>query len=75
LTISAYLALSRYSPERVSIFRMSPSLMKRGTWITRPVERVAGLVAPVAVSPFQPGSLFMTSRLTVVGKSKPMGRP
>ena len=31
--------------------------MKRGTLMVAPVESVAGLVAPLAVSPLMPGSL------------------
>ena len=46
----------RYSPVRVSTLTVSPGSMKSGTWTTRPVSRVAGLVAPELVSPLRPGS-------------------
>jgi len=37
-------------------------LTKRGTWTTRPVSNVAGLLPPEAVSPLTPGSVCFTSR-------------
>ena len=68
------LTLSTYSPLRVSIFSMSPSLMKRGTLTLYPVESVAGLVAQVTVFPFSPGAVSVTARLTKFGKVSPIGR-
>lgn len=51
---------ARPANSRVSVltFTFSPSLMKRGTLISMPVSRVAGLVTlPLAVSPRLPGSV------------------
>ncbi len=53
-------AFSRYSPLRVSTLIMSPTLMKRGTWIVMLVSSFAGLLPPVAVSPLKPGSVSVT---------------
>ncbi len=52
-----YLALSIYSPLRVSTRILSPVLMKRGTRTVAPVSTVAGFRVLVAVSPFNPGSV------------------
>ena len=42
--------------------------MKSGTWTTTPVSSVAGLVPPPeAVSPFRPGSVWVTARSTALG--------
>jgi len=50
-----------YSPLRVSTRTASPSSMKSGTWTTTPDSRVAGLLPPPeAVSPFNPGSVWVT---------------
>ena len=46
-----------YSPVRVSIRSVSPSLTNSGTTTTRPVSIVAFLRAPWAVSPANPGSV------------------
>ncbi len=40
-----------YLPSAVSILIHSPSWTKRGTLTVAPVDTVAGLVAPLAVSP------------------------
>src|SRR5690606_1424662 len=45
------LTFSMYSDVRVSTLSRSPSLMWKGTVITRPVSRVAGLPPPLDVSP------------------------
>ena len=60
---------------RVSTFTHSPSLMKSGTLTTAPVESLAGLVAPLAVSPLMPGSLSVICRTTLGGSSMPMALP
>src|SRR5690606_17263978 len=62
----------RYSLVRVSMRTLSPCSTKSGTCTTSPVSRVAGLVAPVAVSPLKPGSVWVTSSSTKVGSSTPM---
>lgn len=68
-----FYARERYSFVRVSTFTRSPTLMKRGTWTTRPVVSVAGFFPPVAVSHFSPGGVSTTSssqlgsRLTLIG--------
>ncbi len=54
--ISNY-TLDRYSPVRVSILITSPCSTNRGTYTVAPVSTIAGLVAPVAVSPLKPGSV------------------
>src|ERR1017187_2820866 len=60
----------------VDTFTFSPSLMKRGTRISRPVSSLAGLVTlPLDESPRTPGSVEATSSSTNVGSSKPMGLP
>ena len=46
-----------YEPSRVSISIISSWLMNKGTRTVAPVSTVAGLVALVAVSPFNPGSV------------------
>ena len=48
--------LDKYSPVLVSIFNLSPRFTNKGTYTTAPVSTVQGLVAPVAVLPFSPGS-------------------
>src|ERR1035441_215477 len=60
----------------VDTFTFSPSLIKRGTRISRPVSSVAGLVTlPLDESPRTPGSVEATSSATNIGNSKPMGLP
>jgi hypothetical protein len=49
--------------------------MKRGTWMTAPVERVAGLVTLLAVSPFTPGSLWEIWMTTWAGREMATGAP
>lgn len=51
----------------------SPSETNNGTFIIAPVETVAGLEPPVAVSPFTPGSVWVTSRSTKVGATTEIG--
>ena len=36
---------------------MSPSLTNGGTWTTRPVSSVAGLICALAVAPLMPGAV------------------
>ena len=43
--------------------------MNRGTFIDAPVSTTAGFVAPVAVSPLNPGSVSVTSSYTNNGGS------
>src|SRR6478736_8578520 len=66
---------SRYSPDRVSTLMRSPSSTNRGTWTTAPVSSFAGFIAPVLVSPFAPGSVWMIARATEAGSSTAMGTP
>ncbi len=51
-----FLTRPTYDPVRVSMVIFSPCSMKRGTYTSAPVESLTFLVAPVAVSPFTPGS-------------------
>ena len=63
-----------YEPERVSTFTQSPTLTKSGTLTVAPVYSVAGLLPPpVAVSPFRPGSVWVTSSSTGAGRSMSLG--
>jgi len=64
-----------YSPVRVSTRIVSPGSTKIGTVTTRPVSVVAGLRAPVWVSPAKPGSVSATTRSTVTGSSTPIVSP
>src|SRR6185503_17786967 len=64
-----------YSPVRVSMRIVSPVSTKIGTCTTRPVSVVAGLRAPVCVSPAKPGSVSTTDRSTLTGNSTPMVSP
>ena len=59
----------RYSPVLVSILILSPCSTNRGTFTFAPVSTVAGLVAPVAVSPLNPGSVSVISSSTKRGGS------
>src|SRR5262249_40144431 len=61
------LTRSRYLPSVVSTFTHSPSLTNSGTLTTAPVDSVAGLVAPLAVSPLIPGSLATICNTTCGG--------
>ena len=56
----------RYSPVRVSTRAMTPASRCSGTWITWPVERVAGLVRPVAELPRTPGAVSVIGSSTAV---------
>ena len=47
----------RYSPVRVSILITSSCSTNKGTYTVAPVSTTAGFVAPVAVSPLNPGSV------------------
>ena len=58
---NTFYTLERYSPVLVSILITSFISTKRGTLTTAPVSTVAGLVAPVAVSPLNPGSVSAVS--------------
>ena len=49
--------------------------INRGTRISAPVSRVAGLVALVAVSPLKPGSVVVTCSSTKFGGSTPKTLP
>lgn len=51
----------------MSILITSPLSTNKGTFIVAPVSTVAGLVAPVAVSPLKPGSVSITSSSTKLG--------
>ena len=54
-----------YEPERVSTLMRSPMLTNSGTLTVAPVSSVAGLLPPPeAVSPFTPGSVWVTSSST-----------
>src|SRR5437879_13073781 len=65
-------ANSRFS---VDTFTFSPSLMKRGTRISRPVSSRAALVPPPDASPRTAGSVWATTSSTNIGSSKPIGLP
>ena len=58
--LSPSLPRDRYSPVRVSMRRISPSLMNSGTRTMAPVSSFAGFEPPVAVSPRTPGSVSIT---------------
>ena len=49
--------------------------MNRGTRISAPVSTVAGFRVLVAVSPFTPGSVLVTSSSTKLGGSTPNTLP
>src|SRR5207247_1137639 len=70
-----YFSRVRYSPVRVSTFTRSPSPTKRGTCTTTPVSSVAGLRAPLARSPFTPGSVWATLSTTEADISTPRAVP
>ena len=55
--VDVYFTRLTYEPSRVSTSTLSPVLTKRGTRISAPVSRVAGLRVLVAVSPLMPGSV------------------
>ena len=61
--------LERYSPVLVSILMTSCSSTNKGTFTVAPVSTVAGLVAPVAVSPLNHGSVSVISNSTNKGGS------
>src|SRR5208283_608331 len=66
-------ANSRLSVETLTF---SPSLMKRGTRISRPVWRRADLVTlPLDVSPRTAGSVWTICSSTKMGNCRPMGLP
>src|SRR5262249_726048 len=46
-----------------------------GTWITRPVSRVAGFVCACAVAPFKGGAVSTTRSTTVCGRSTEITLP
>src|SRR4051794_11145980 len=62
-----------YSPVSVLTRTLSPSLTNGGTWMTRPVSSVAGLIWLLAVAPLIPGAVVLTIRSTVGGSSMPTG--
>ena len=64
-----------YSPVRVSIRILSPISTNNGTFRTYPVCVVAGLVAPVEVSPLNPGSVYIISNYKKIGGSIPNTLP
>ena len=47
--------------------------MNKGTLTSAPVAIVAGFMVFVAVSPFIPGSVYVTSETTYKGKSRTRG--
>ena len=58
-------ARDMYEPERVSTLIRSPMFTNSGTLTIAPVSSVAGLLPPPeAVSPFTPGSVWVTSSST-----------
>ena len=57
----------------MSTVTISPSEINKGTLIMAPVERVAGLLPPLAVSPFTPVSVLVISKLTKTGGTTDMG--
>ena len=61
------LARETYSPVRVSTLITSPICTNNGTRTTAPVSSVAGLPPPPEVSPFNPGSVSVTSSSTKLG--------
>ena len=64
MAVADYHALPANSLVSVCTFTFSPSLMKSGTRISRPVSSVASLVTPpLAVSPRTPGSVDLTVSL------------
>ena len=54
---------------------ISPSDRKSGTLTTAPVERIAGLLPPAAVSPFTPGSVCSILKSTKIGGITDKGDP
>jgi hypothetical protein len=66
-------ARDRYSPVSVLTRMVSPVLTKGGTFTTRPVSVVAGLIWLLAVAPLMPGEVSVTFRSTVGGSSMPTG--
>ena len=73
-TLSAF-TRSMYSPERVSTLTRSPSSTNSGTCTTAPVSSVAGFRAPVRVSPFAPGSVWLIASTIDAGRSTEIGTP
>ena len=69
----SYLTRDTYSWDRVSIFRISPSSINKGTRTTAPVDNFAGLTPPLAVSPLTPGSVSITSNSTKLGGTTTIG--
>ena len=59
-------ALDKYSPVRVSILIISSCSTNNGTATCAPVSTIAGLVAPCAVLPLNPGSVSVTRSSTAV---------
>src|SRR5699024_3054195 len=70
-----YSARDDYFPSSVLIVSKSPLFTKKGTCTTKPVSIVAGFEPPLAVSPLIPGSVSVTSKSTVFGKSIPKISP
>src|SRR6266542_4061330 len=62
-------------PPRGSTLMRSPTFTKRGTCTTAPVSRVAGFVTFETVSPFTPGSVWVTPSSTDPGSCTPEGLP
>src|SRR5476649_513209 len=65
----------KYSPVRVSIRSISPSLMNSGTRTMAPVSSLAGFEPPVAVSPRTPGSVSTTLSSMCAGGVTCKGTP
>src|SRR5438128_353021 len=64
-----------YRFSRGSIFSLSPTFTKSGTWTTPPVSSVAGFVTFETVSPFTPGSVSTTVSSTDEGSCTLDGLP
>jgi hypothetical protein len=64
-----------YSFVLVSIDNLSHTFTNKGTWITKPVFNVAGFFQPVAVSPFSPGGVSVTSNTQVGSRFTLIGLP
>jgi hypothetical protein len=65
----------RYSLLRVSISILSPISMKAGTGSSKPVAMRAGFITLPEVSPLTAGSVYTTSRTTLVGNSIEIALP
>src|SRR6266496_325305 len=71
---SSYFTLSTYSPVLVFIRMSSPSFTNKGTFTVAPVSTFAGFNVLVAVSPLNPGSLYVTFTTILSGNSTLIGK-